>query len=268
MADTEDKIKKCEKCNGEVTQDEDTFDTWFSSGQWPSLALGYPDSPDFKTFYPTDVMETAGDIIFFWVARMIMLGLYMTGEIPFKNVYLHGMVLDGKGQKMSKSKGNVIDPLTLTDKFGTDAFRMGMVIGNTPGTSLSLSDDKIKAYKHFANKIWNITRYVLGLEETGELKKELVKEFDTLAEDITKDMDNFRFYLGAEKLYAYMWHRFADEIIEESKGKSEYGKTLHYILVNSLKLLHPFMPFITEEIWSTIPGHTSLLMVQKWPTHD
>lgn len=265
MADVENKINNCSSCGGEVVSDKDTFDTWFSSGQWPFVTLGYPEHKDFKTFYPTDVMETAGDIIFFWVSRMIMLGLYVTGQIPFKTVYLHGMVLDAKSQKMSKSKGNVIDPITLTEKYGTDAFRMGMVIGNTPGTSLALSDDKIKAYKNFANKVWNITRYVLSTENKGELKKELVKEFDALCSDITKDMDNFRFYLGAEKLYAYVWHRFADEIIEESKGKSEYGATLYYILENSIKLLHPFMPFVTEEIWSMMPTRKNLLMVEEWP---
>ena len=206
-----------------------------------------------------------------------MLGLYITGKVPFKTVYLHGLVLDAKGQKMSKSKGNVINPLVLTDKYGTDAFRIGMVVGNTPGTSLALAEERIRGYKNFANKLWNITRYVLyaqggsasGGEYSGELKKELVEEFDSLAKDITLDMDNFRFYLGAEKLYAYVWHRFADEIIEESKGKEEYGATLYYILENSLKLLHPFMPFVTEEIWSMMPAKDAqqkkLLVVEKWP---
>ena len=208
--DLENKITKCKSCGGIVAQDPDTFDTWFSSGQWPYAALGYPNSPDFKTFYPTDVMETAGEIIFFWVSRMIMLGLYITGQVPFKNVYLHGLVLDAKGLKMSKSKGNVIDPMILTEKYGTDAFRIGLVVGNTPGTSLALSEDKIRGYKNFANKIWNITRYVLSIEKTGEPKKELIDEFNSLTKDITLDMDNFRFYLAAEKLYAYVWHRFAD----------------------------------------------------------
>ena len=270
MVDLENEISKCNKCGGQALKDSDTFDTWFSSSQWPFITLGYPDSPDFKTYYPTDVMETAGEIIFFWVSRMIMLGLYTTGEIPFKTIYLHGLVLDAKSQKMSKSKGNVIDPLTLTEKYGTDAFRIGLVVGNTPGTSLALSEDKVKAYKHFANKIWNITRYVLGMEKEGELKKELKDEFDSLVKDITEDMDNFRFYLGAEKLYAYIWHRFADEIIEESKGNppagGEYGATLYYILENSIKLLHPFMPFVTEEIWSMLNiKDKKLLMVEKWP---
>jgi len=159
--DLENKIETCPKCGGKTRVDTDTFDTWFSSGQWPFASLGYPDSKDFKTFYPTQVMETAGEIIFFWVARMLMLGLYMTKKLPFSTVYLHGLVLDAKGRKMSKSKNNVINPLDLTSKYGTDAFRIGMVIGNTPGTSLALSEDKIKAYKNFANKIWNASRFVL-----------------------------------------------------------------------------------------------------------
>ena len=270
MVDLENKINKCEKCAGQVAQDIDTFDTWFSSGQWPYVTLGYPDEKDFETFYPTDVMETGGDIIFFWVTRMIMLGLYITDKVPFKTVYLHGMVLDAKSQKMSKSKGNVIDPLILTDQFGTDAFRMGMVVGNTSGTSLALSPLKIRGYKNFANKLWNITRYILGMENSGELNKKLKDEFDMLAKDVTLDMDNFRFYMAAEKLYAYTWHRLADEIIEESKenkNKKEYGATLHYILENSLKLLHPFIPFVTEEIWSMLPNTKNLLIVEQWPKY-
>src|SRR3990167_2572239 len=268
-----------------IPGETDTFDTWFSSGQWPFAALGYPNSKDFKTFYPTDVMETAGEIIFFWVARMIMLGLYVTGKVPFKTVYLHGLVLDAKGKKMSKSKGNVINPMILTEKYGTDAFRMGLVVGNTPGTSLSLSEDKIKACKLFANKIWNITRYVLtSTENWDRTEPEIIAESDAnniaelqaLIKDITVDMDQYRFYLAGEKLYHYVWHTFADKIIEESKEKlqsqdrhvvASAQHTLNYILETSLKLLHPFMPFITEEIWSHLEdgGKKNLLMVTKWP---
>jgi valyl-tRNA synthetase len=286
MVDIENKISKCEKCSGNVEQDKDTFDTWFSSGQWPFATLGYPDSKDFKTFYPTDVMETAGDLVFFWVSRMIMLGLYVTGKVPFKTVYYHGMVLDAKGQKMSKSKSNVVDPLTLTDKFGTDALRMGLVIGNTPGMSLALSEDKIKAYKHFANKIWNISRFVLGNTENyngdkpeviSKQDQKIITEFDDLVKDVTLDMDKYRFYLAAEKLYHYVWHEFADKIIEESKDKLKGDKpetvasiqyTLRYVFENSLVLLHPFMPFITEEIWMNIDSKKDrkLLMITSWPS--
>lgn len=274
---------ECEFCGAKFTRDPDTFDTWFSSGQWPFASLGYPDSKDYKEFYPTDVMETAGEIIFFWVARMIMLGLYITEKIPFKTVYLHGLVLDAKGRKMSKSKGNVINPLDLTEKYGTDAFRMGLIIGNTPGTSLALSEDKIRGYKHFANKIWNIARFVLVSTEDITAKNtdftdsdsEIISELNNKVADITEDMDKFRFYLAAEKIYHYIWHTFADKIIEESKEKIKTSdpfikasaqKMLLEVLVICLKLLHPFMPFITEEIYSKIPiPRKNLLIVENWP---
>lgn len=246
-------------------QDTDTFDTWFSSGQWPFATLGYPDSPDFKAFYPTTVMETGSDLIFFWVARMIMLGLYRTGEVPFKFVYMHGMVRDAKGQKMSKSKGNVISPLEVSNEYGTDALRMGLVVGNTPGTDMNLDPKKVGAYKKFANKLWNITRFVLSEEPQGEIMPALKEEFDAMAQDITRDIEEYRIYMAAQKLYHYIWDRFAAQIIEESKGKPEYSATLYYILENSLKLLHPFMPFVTEEIWSDMPGKKDLLMIEQWP---
>src|SRR3989344_3856325 len=280
--DLENKITRCPKCGKEVRKDTDTFDTWFSSGQWPFAALGYPDNQDFKKFYPTQVMETAGEIIFFWVSRMLMLGKYITGKLPFNTIYLHGLVLDAKGKKMSKSKGNVINPLELTAKYGTDAFRMALVVGNTPGTSLALSEDKIKAYKHFANKIWNASRFVLDNTKDfngqkpalDEYSKNILVKFEKQIKDITEDMENFRFYLAAEKVYHYFWHEFADVIIEESKNrfKDDTQKPitaylLHTILQNLLKLLHPFMPFITEEIWSILPNQEDkkLLMITKWP---
>ena len=284
FVDLEDKITKCEKCGGNVEKDNDTFDTWFSSGQWPFASLGYPSGADFKEFYPTQVLETAGDIIFFWVTRMIMLGLYVTGKVPFKTVYLHGMVLDAKAQKMSKSKGNVINPLDLTAKFGTDALRMALIVGNTPGTSLALSEDKIKAYKHFANKIWNATRFVLSNTENFiyESNPTIVKRDDEILRamsetltDITSDMENFRFYMAGEKLYHYFWHTFADIIIEESKAVLSGGNeqeiksrkwTLIEIEINMLKALHPFMPFITEEIWSFMPhqAKSKMLIAERW----
>jgi valyl-tRNA synthetase len=259
-----------EKPEGESwTKDPDTFDTWFSSGQWPLLITGYPDGNDYRNYYPTDVLETGHDLIFKWVPRMVIFGLYLSGKSPFHTVYLHGLVNDAHGKKMSKSKGNVIDPLILTRKYGTDALRMTLIVGNTPGTDLALSEDKIKGYKNFANKIWNIARFVLSQPRDGELEKELTDEFDSLAKDVTDDMENYRFYIAAEKIYAYIWHRFADIIIEESKGKPERGPTLYYIFENSLKLLHPFMPFITEEIWSSFArptdGQVGLLMIEPWP---
>mgnify|MGYP001557969201 CR=1 FL=1 len=274
----------CEFCDAKYIRDPDTFDTWFSSGQWPFVTLGYPDEEDFKNFYPTDVMETAGEIIFFWVSRMIMLGLYVTKKVPFKTVYLHGLVLDAKGLKMSKSKGNVIDPLVLTDKYGTDAFRMGMVVGNTPGTSLALEEDRIRGYKNFANKLWNITRFILentkgeklenDFPDKNQFDEKIRAERKLFLEDITMDMENMRFYLVAEKLYHYTWHTFADKIIEESKiilekgGDEEKARRKQFLLHTLdklLKVLHPFIPFVTEEIWSMMPNRKNLLMIEKWP---
>jgi valyl-tRNA synthetase len=307
FVDLENKLTKCVKCGGLLEKDNDTFDTWFSSCQWPFASLGYPDRSDFKDFYPTDVMETGGDLIFFWVSRMIMMGLYVTGKVPFKTVYMHGMVMDGKGLKMSKSKGNVINPLDLTAKFGTDAFRMGLIIGNTPGTSLPLSDDKVSAYKKFANKLWNVARFVLTTAEgTGMFEKvvsskdisdsttsapapvsliadfktytpadaKLLEELKAMTADITADMDNFKYYLAGEKLYHYAWHTFADLILEDSKkilsgGSAEEissrKQTLLFIFATILRALHPFMPFITEEIWASMPiADKKLLIVEKW----
>jgi valyl-tRNA synthetase len=265
------------------TRDADTFDTWFSSGQWPFATLGFPDNPDFKTFYPTQVMETGGDLIFFWVSRMLMLGLYRTGKLPFSTVYLHGMVVAKDGTKMSKSKGNVISPLEMSEKYGTDALRMGLIIGNTPGTPTALFDEKIGAYKKFANKLWNITRFVL--ENTSgttpsaayafnEADAALLHEFKEVAKDVTLDIEQYRFYLAGEKLYHYIWDRFASAILENSKeifkgtdaaAKESRKQFLLHTLRTSLVLLHPFMPFITEEIWSSIQNG-DLLIVEPWPT--
>jgi len=284
--DVDDAIKSCPTCGGEVKKDADTFDTWFSSGQWPFATLRFPDGEDFKTFYPTDVMETGTDIIFFWVARMIMLGLYRTGNIPFHTVYLHGLVTAPDGSKMSKSKGNVIDPLEISKEFGTDALRMGLIVGNTPGTPTPLDKNKVKAYKLFANKIWNAARFVLANTEdfTGEKSNE--KKFPAqaahfarlreLTADVTKDLDAFRLHLAAEKIYHYFWHEFADNIIEECKPlltKSESREGAQAILVTALtttlKLLHPFMPFVTEDIWNRLPktirGDEHMLIVAAWP---
>jgi valyl-tRNA synthetase len=283
--DLEDKISKCPKCNTPLRKDTDTFDTWFSSGQWPLLTLNFPKGKDFKAFYPTDVMETGSDLIFKWVPRMVIFGLYLAKEVPFKTVYLHGLVNDAQGRKMSKSKGNVINPLDITKKYGTDALRIGIVIGNTPGNDFALSEDKIRGYKNFSNKIWNIARYVLSSIEDFDYSekpkltnedKAAIKIFDVLLKDVTDDMDNFRFHLAGEKLYAYVWHEFADKIIEQSKEKIFKGDAttkksaqymLVYILEKSLRALHPFMPFVTEEIWSDIPHAENLpLMISMWPS--
>jgi len=256
-------------------QDPDTLDTWFSSGLWTFSTLGWPEKTlDLKTYHPIDLLETGYDIIFFWVARMILMSQFLLGEIPFKTVYLHGLVRNEKGEKISKSLGGNIDPLEISAQYGTDAMRMALIVGVGPGSDSKLGNDKLKAYKNFANKIWNITRFVLSREEDdSELIDNLVKEFNDLSIDVTKDMEEYRYHIAAEKIYAYLWHRFADEIIEESKNKPEYSTTLRYILENSLKLLHPFMPFVTEEIWQELKAGpkslapSSLLMIETWPNN-
>ncbi len=265
------------------TQDEDTLDTWFSSALWTFSTLGWPEeTKDLEVFHPTDVLETGYEILFFWVARMIMMAGYALDIIPFNSIYLHGTVRDGQGRKMSKSLGNGIDPLDIADKFGSDAGRMALVVGTAPGTDSKISEDKIKGYKNFCNKLWNITRFILSNTYTDSTKPEIkdldlkiIEEFDLITKDVTDDLDNFRFHLASEKLYQYAWHRFADVIIEESKtifasgsetDKKSKSYTLFYIHRCLIKLLHPFMPFVTEEIWSMLPYKDSdLLMVSKWP---
>ena len=265
---------------GNWKQDEDTLDTWFSSGLWTFSTLGWPEkTKDWETFHPTDVLETGYEILFFWVARMVLMSEYALGVIPFKNVFLHGTVRDAKGRKMSKSLNNGIDPLDIADKFGADAGRMALVVGTAPGTDSKISEDKIKGYKNFSNKIWNITRFILDNtdeESFGNIvKNKLTKEFSEIAEDITSDMENYRFHLASEKIYQYIWHRFADEILEESKEIIKLGDekakerkaTLVSIWVDCLKILHPFIPFVTEEIWSMLPiKNRNLLLVEKWPS--
>jgi valyl-tRNA synthetase len=247
------------------SQDQDTLDTWFSSGLWTFSTLGWPEqTKDLSIYHPTDVLETGYDILPFWVARMILMTKYALNTIPFKSVYFHGLVRDAKGQKMSKSLGNALDPLEIAQKYGADAGRMALIFGTAPGTDSKISEDKIKGQKHFANKIWNITRFVMSQPNTGELRQDLKNEFDALALSITRDLDAFRLHTAAETLYNYIWTRFADEILEASKKEEGYGATLHYILEGSLKLLHPFMPFVTETLWETL-GHDTLLMVSPWP---
>jgi valyl-tRNA synthetase len=273
-----------QKTDGWV-RDEDTLDTWFSSGSWTFSTLGWPEkTSDLARFHPTDVLETGYDILFFWIARMILMSGFALGQIPFKTAYLHGIVRDSKGQKFSKSLGNGIDPVDVSAKFGADAVRMALIVGNTPGTDTRMSEEKIKGYKNFANKLWNIARFVF--ENTGEMHPDattalqnddevLRLEFLALAEDVTRDMNEFRLYMGAEKLYHYAWHRLADELIEASKVvfRSEDTEAiasrkalLLQILDGLMRLLHPLMPFVTEEIWQSIPGNNGkMLMVANWP---
>jgi valyl-tRNA synthetase len=266
-------------------QDEDTLDTWFSSGLWTFSTLGWPDinSKDFIKYHPTNVLETGYDIIFFWVARMILMSKYLLNEIPFKIVYLHGLVRDSQGRKMSKSLNNAIDPLDVISKYGTDALRMALMVGTGPGNDSKLGEEKLKAYKHFANKIWNATRFVLekttdletdmNIENLNERHKEIYNVWKEKIKDITNDLENYRFYLAGEKLYDYFWKIFADIIIEEckkeimenSKDKISAQNLLLILLREQIISLHPFMPFITEEIWKNIKNNNDdLLLVTKW----
>lgn len=267
-------------------QDPDTLDTWFSSGLWTFSTLGWPEeTEDLRIFHPTTILETGHDILFFWVARMILMSGYLLGDIPFKTVYLHGLVRDKNGKKMSKSLGNIIDPLDMIKKYGADAARMSLIVGNTPGTDMNLSEDKIKGYKHFANKIWNATRFVLSNTEGVDVEKkpslskrdeEILKELENMSRDVTTDIENYRFYLAGEKLYHYFWNTFADVIIEESKKRilsdnaddaASCKWTLLKILSTTVAMLHPFMPFVTEEVWGMLPHKKDrLLMVEAWPS--
>lgn len=271
-------------------QDPDTLDTWFSSGLWTFSTLGWPEeTEDFKTYHPTTVLETGYDILFFWVARMILMSTFLVGEVPFKNVYLHGMVRDGKGQKMSKSKGNIIDPLDMIQKYGADATRLSLVVGAAPGNDVPLSEDKIRGYKHFANKLWNISRFVLtNTEGKKDIDKsslsprdqEILDGFYTVAKEVGEDIEKFGLYLAADKAYHYVWDELAAKILEESKpilngndadAKEARQQVLIECLAGSLKLLHPFMPFVTEAVWQRLPADmkdAEFLMVSKWPTKN
>lgn len=273
------------------TQDEDTLDTWFSAGLWTFSTLGWPNEDEFAKnhiYHPTSVLETGYDILFFWVARMILMSGYLLGEVPFKAVYMHGLVRDSKGRKMSKSLGNIIDPLEFIQKYGADSLRMALIVGNGPGNDLNLSEDKIRAYRKFSNKLWNIARFVLESIDGADaktisaannssdtlLKAEWLSEFDAISNDVTSDIESYRYYLASEKLYHYIWHTFADKIIEEAKPlladstqRVQTQATLLYLLRRSLTLLHPFMPFITEEIWSHLPSTENQplpLIIRKW----
>ena len=267
------------------TQDPDTLDTWFSSGLWTFSTLGWPeDTDDMKNFHPTSVLETGHDILFFWVARMILMSGYLLGDVPFKKVYLHGMVLNAKGKKMSKSSGDKIDPLDMTEKYGADAARLSLIVGAPPGNDISLSEDKIRGYKNFSNKIWNIARFVLSNVDEKNIKekpklsaldKEWIKNLNNITKTVSDNIDGYRPDFAADEIYHWVWHNFADIYIEEVKLVLQNGSdvdkksakwTLYTILTTCLKLLHPFAPFITEEIWQSLPKKDSeTLIVASWP---
>ena len=269
------------------TQDPDVLDTWFSSALWTFTTLGWPNqTEDLKTYHPTTLIETGHDILFFWVARMIMMSGFFVGQVPFKTVYMHGLVRDGQGRKISKSLGNNIDPVDMAQKYGMDAVRISLVMGMTPGTDSKISEDKIRGYKHFANKLWNISRFTLTslnntdvptVIELKEADKAILSELKALISAVESHFANHRIDLAGEAIYQYAWHRFADEIIEESKPILQSSDTnsvlsrqyvLKEILITILKLLHPFMPFVTEAVWQELPKSykdSDLLLVAKWP---
>lgn len=265
----------CEKCKGDLyEQDPDVFDTWFSSGQWPFATLMTAKPGDFEKFYPTDVMETGWDILFFWVARMVMFGLYRTGKVPFKTVYLNGLVRDKDRQKMSKSKGNVVDPLGVAGEYGTDAVRMALISGNAAGTDPVISEDKIRGYRNFTTKLWNMGKFLLehadqtqnppagGTQIGADRNREVLDELAKVKHEITGYLDEYKLHLAAESIYHYTWHTVADVLIEQSKEGKVSADTLKTVFMECLKMLHPFMPFVTEEIWNKF--NTSLLIVEKW----
>lgn len=268
-------------------QTTDTFDTWFSSGQWPLVTLGFPDSPDFKYFYPTSVMETAWEILSKWVSRMIMFGIYQTGQAPFSDVYLHGVVRALDGRKMSKSLGNIINPEDYIPEFGVDALRMGLVMGNGNGHDFNFPKDKVIAYRNFANKLWNIGRFVLmslegkstspfNLKIKGLTKedKEIIKKLNSTVKKVDTNLKKFYLAQAGESIYQFVWHEFADKYIEASKDRVKNGDAtvltvLTHVYLTTLKLLHPFMPFVTEELWQIFEPfreEKTPLIISAWPT--
>ena len=282
---------KCEKCGcTHLTRDEDVLDTWFSSGLWPFSTLGWPDldSEDLKYWYPTTDMVTGYDIIFFWVARMVVSGMEQMKKEPFKTVFIHGLVRDDKGRKMSKSLGNGIDPLEMAEKYGADALRFNLITGNSPGNDMRFYVEKCEAMRNFANKIWNASRYVLmnltveetGLPDAADLEIEdkwVLTKLNTLIKEVTENMDAYELGVASAKVYDFIWDTYCDWYIELTKarlyGENEKSKlaaqkVLVYVLDQFLRLLHPFMPFITEEIWQAIPHEGKFLMLADWPKYD
>ncbi|MBA7600796.1 Valine--tRNA ligase [subsurface metagenome] len=298
---TIDDPRTCSQCgSSNIVQDPDVLDTWFSSALWPHSTLGWPDATgDFDYFYPTSVMETGYDILFFWVARMIMMGLENTGEVPFNTVYLHGLVRDEKGEKMSKVKGNVLNPLDTIESYGTDALRLALSTGTSPGNDTRLSKGKLEAARNFANKMWNASRFILGNMEEGVSIDEIgratlpledrwiLSRLNRLVASVESLMSDFQFGEAQRQIHDFIWGEFCDWYIEMSKirlkgvdrgGESEKGArspmpVLAHVLETSLRLLHPFMPFITEEIWQSLKGHLDYemaesIMVSPYPAAD
>ena len=278
----------CPKCGGKLRQDPDTLDTWFSSALWPFSTMGWPDdTPELNHYFPTSTLVTGYDIIFFWVARMIFSSMEQMGCQPFDTVFIHGIVRDAQGRKMSKSLGNGIDPLVIIDQYGADALRFTLATGNSPGNDMRFSDEKVGASRNFANKLWNAARFVLmniGDEEIeeglpGDLALEdkwVISLFNDLAKEVTENLERFELGIAVQKLYDFIWDIFCDWYIELAKIRLQQGgenavnakRVLVWVLGNTLKLLHPFMPFITEEIWQTLPHEGESIMISSWPKYD
>ena len=290
MVVTKEDSAVCPKCGKPMRQDPDTLDTWFSSALWPFSTLGWPEkTPELEYFYPTDVLVTGYDIIFFWVVRMMFSGLEHMGEVPFKNVLIHGLVRDSQGRKMSKSLGNGIDPLEVIDKYGADALRLTLVTGNAPGNDMRFYWERVEASRNFANKVWNASRFIMmnleGMEVTKPAISDLAPEdkwilsaVNTLTKDVTENMDKFELGIAVQKVYDFIWDEFCDWYIEIAKVRT-YKKdedaraansalwTLRTVLGQALKLLHPYMPFITEEIYCTLNPQEETIMLADWPVY-
>ncbi len=282
--------EKCPKCGStHLRQDEDTLDTWFSSALWPFSTLGWPEeTEDLKYFYPTDVLVTGYDIIFFWVIRMVFSGIEQTGELPFHTVLIHGLIRDSEGRKMSKSLGNGIDPLEVIEKYGADALRMTLITGNAPGNDMRFYWERVEASRNFANKVWNASRFIMmNIEKVPDAKAELsdltmadkwiLSKVNTLAKDVTDNMDKYELGIALQKVYDFIWEEFCDWYIEMVKPrlwsdddttKAAAIWTLKTVLINSLKLLHPYMPFITEEIFCNLQDQEESIMISAWPEYQ
>ena len=289
MTVSKENLTKCPKCGASVRQEEDVLDTWFSSALWPFSTLGWPEkTADLEYFYPTSVLVTGYDIIFFWVSRMIFSALEHTGEAPFKHVFIHGLVRDSQGRKMSKSLGNGIDPLEIVEQYGADALRFTLATGNAPGNDMRFYIERVEASRNFANKIWNASRFTLmnlditenKLPDLADLQLEdkwILSKYNTVVKEVTENLDKFELGIALSKLYDFIWESFCDWYIELVKPRlfdkeNPTGKTaqyvLTYVLSNTMKLLHPFMPFITEEIWQHLPHEGESIMISDWPQYD
>ena len=280
--------QKCPKCGcTHLTQDEDTLDTWFSSALWPFSTLGWPDkTEDLDYFFPTDVLVTGYDIIFFWVIRMVFSSLEQTGKVPFHHVLIHGLVRDSQGRKMSKSLGNGIDPLEIIDQYGADALRLTLITGNAPGNDMRFYMERVEASRNFANKVWNASRFIMMNLEKAKVPEQMdsglltsadkwiLSKANRLAKDVTENMDKYELGIAVQKVYDFIWEEFCDWYIEmvkprlyneEDMTKAAALWTLKTVLIQALKLLHPYMPFITEEIFCTVQSEEESIMVSKWP---